>query len=102
MTYPEALPPVREMFWRSKTERVLIPLLRTLQACGWLRPDWRAFLQAGLACCPLLTMNLADGERFPPGIALLGLAHVIEMGGRSAAGHDSRIERWLDEVEAAL
>lgn len=101
VAFPVELPAIRQMFWRSKTERVLIPLLRDLRARGWLRPDWRAYLQAGLACCPLLTMNLADGERFPPGIALLGLAHTIEMGGCSAEGN-SRIELWLDEVEAAL
>ena len=89
------------MFWQSKTERVLVPLLRELRMRGWLRPDWRVYLQAALACCPLLTMNLADGGRFPPRIALLGLAQVVEMGGRSVGG-TSRIERWLDEVEAAL
>lgn len=92
---------MRRMFWQSKTERVLVPLLRELRMRGWLRPDWRAYLQAALACCPLLTMNLTDGGRFPPCIALLGLAHVVEMGGRSVGG-TSRIECWLDEVETAL
>ncbi len=101
VTYPDRLPAIREMFWQSKTERVLIPLLQELRKRGWLRSDWRAYLQAALACCPLLTMNLADGQRFPPPAALLGLAQVIEMGGRSYAG-DSRVERWLDSVEAAL
>ncbi len=101
VTYPQELEAVRRMFWQSKTERVLVPLLRELRGRGWLRLDWRSYLQAALACCPLLTMNLADGERFPPRIALLGLAHVVEMGGRSVDG-TSRIERWLDEVEAAL
>ncbi len=100
VTYPVELHPVRMMFWQSKTERVLIPLLRHLRAQGWLREDWRAYLLAGLACCPLLTMNLADQQRFPPEITLLGLTHVMEMGAVSEQG--SRIERWLDDVEAAL
>ncbi len=101
VSYPPGLHPVREMFWRSKTDRVLIPLLRALRARGWLRPDWRSYLQAALACCPLLTLNLAEGTRFPPSIALLGLAHVIEVGAPSRDGA-SRFERWLDDVEAAL
>lgn len=101
VTYSQELGAVRRMFWQSKTERVLVPLLRELRMRGWLRPDWRAYLQAALACCPLLTMNLTDGGRFPPCIALLGLAHVVEMGGRSVGG-TSRIECWLDEVETAL
>ncbi|MBN1966651.1 MAG: phosphotransferase [Anaerolineae bacterium] len=101
VTYPADLHPVRAMFQTNKTRRVLVPLLRELRTRGWLRPDWQTYLQAALACCPLLTMNLANGERFPPGVALLGLAHTVEMGARSSDG-TSRIESWLDEVEAAL
>ncbi len=98
VTYPDRLHPVRDMFWTSKTERVLGPVLRLLRQRGWLRPDWRSYLQTALACCPLLTMNLTDGTRFAPPIALLGLAHVMEMGGQSSDS-SSRIERWLDRVE---
>jgi hypothetical protein len=54
-----------------------------------------------LFCCPFLTLNLADEERFPPEIALLGLAMAVEMGAESA-GERSLIDRTLDEVEAAL
>lgn len=101
VTYPVGLHPVRQMFWDSKRDQVLLPLLRELRARNWLRQDWRACFQVALACCPLLTMNLADEERFPPSIALLGLAHTVEMGGRSMDG-TSRIERWLEDIEAAL
>ncbi len=101
VTYPEALHPVREMFWRSKTERVLVPLLRLLKGREWLRPDWRLYLQTALACCPLLTMNLTDGVRFAPPIALLGLAHVMQMGGQSSDS-SSWIERWFDSVGADI
>ncbi len=96
-----ALHPVREMFLRSKVERVLIPILRELKRRGWLRTDWRAYLKAALLCCPLLTMNLTDGGKFPPEISLLGLAMAVEMGAESAAQR-SLIDRTLDEVEDAL
>ncbi len=96
-----ALHPIREMFLSSKVERVLIPILQMLQSRGWLRPDWRAYLKAALFCCPLLTMNLTDGEKFPFEISLLGLAMAVEMGGESA-GVRSLIDRTLDEVEQSL
>ncbi len=99
--FPTALHPVRELFFASKTARVLVPVLRALRARDWFRADWRVFLRSALACCPLLTMNLADNDRFPPAISLLGLAHVIEMGARSLNG-EGHIERWLDEVESNL
>jgi hypothetical protein len=46
-------------------------------------------------------MNLADREKFPPEISLLGLAMAVEMGGDSA-GVRSRIDEVLDDVEQAL
>ncbi len=96
-----ALPPIRQMFLRSKVERVLMPMLQTLQARGWLAPDWRAYLKAALFCCPFLTMNLTDPAKFPPEISLLGLAMAVEMGAESRRQR-SLIDRTLDEVEAAL
>ncbi len=96
-----ALPPVRDLFLRSKVERVLIPMLRELKRRGWLRADWRAYLKAALMCCPLLTMNLTDDDKFPPEISLLGLTMAVEMGAESS-GARSRIDRTLDEVERAI
>ena len=93
--------PVREMFLDSKVERVLIPFLSELRARGWLRDDWRAYLKAALFCCPFLTMNLADADKFPPSISLLGLAMAIEMGAESI-GERSRIDQMLDDVERQL
>lgn len=95
------LHPVRMMFWRSKIERVVIPIIRDLGQQGWLRKDWRNYLKAALFCCPLLTMNLADSTRFPPEISLLGLAMAIEMGGESQ-GIRSLLDRTLDEIENAI
>ena len=101
VTHDYHLPPLRHMFLTSKVERVLLPTLRDLRRRGWLRPDWRAYLKAVLFCCPLLTLNLADGDRFPPEISLLGLVMAVEMGAES---HDVRslIDRTLDAVEDAL
>jgi hypothetical protein len=96
-----ALHPVRVMFLGSKVERVLVPMLQELKRRDWLRADWRAYLKAALLCCPLLTMNLTDGEKFPPEISLLGLAMAVEMGAESA-GERSLIDRTLDEVERTL
>ena len=95
------LPPLREMFFRSKLERVLLPLLREMSRRGWLETDWRRYLKLALFCCPLLTMNLADSARFPPAISLLGLSQAIETGADSH-GRRSLLDRALDEIEAQL
>jgi hypothetical protein len=89
------------MFWRSKIERVLMPILHDLGRQGWLREDWRAYLKAALFCCPLLTMNLADTTRFSPEISLLGLAMAVEMGSESQS-ICSLLDSTLDEVKNAL
>lgn len=95
------LHPVREMFLRSKVDRVLIPTLRLLKRTGQLRSDWRAYLKAALFCCPFLTMNLADPVKFPPEISLLGLTMAVEMGTESNDGR-SVIDRLLDLATASI
>ena len=95
------LPPVREMFFSSKLQGVLLPLLRELGERGWLRQDWRQYLKLALFCCPLLTMNLADSDRFPPAITLLGLSQCVETGADSLDKR-SRLDAALDEIEAQL
>lgn len=96
-----ALPPLRYMFLESKVQRTLIPTLQVLKQENMLRDDWRVYLKAALFCCPFLTLNLADTERFPPEISLLGLAMAVEMGAESK-GERSLIDQTLDEVEKAL
>ncbi|MCY4527277.1 MAG: hypothetical protein OXB89_11805 [Anaerolineaceae bacterium] len=96
-----ALPALRWMFFSSKLERVLLPLLRELAERGWLEPDWRHQLKLALFCCPLLTMNLADSSRFPPAISLLGLSQAVEMGAESR-GQRSLLDQALDGIEAQL
>lgn len=72
--------PIRVATSASKTDLVLRPLLQELESRKWLRADWVDYLQSGLLCCPLLTMNLCDKAKFPPNVALLGFAHAVEMG----------------------
>jgi hypothetical protein len=88
---------VRQMFLKSKVERVLKPIVRELRARGWLRADWRDYLKAALFCCPFLTMNLADETRFPPEIRLLGLSMAVEMGAEGS-GKRSLIDQVLDAI----
>ncbi|MAU09685.1 MAG: hypothetical protein CL607_07690 [Anaerolineaceae bacterium] len=95
------LPEVRHIFLKSKSDRVLQPIVHMLTQKNWLPADWRAYLKSALMCCPLLTMNLADNNRFPPGISLLGLSMAVEMGSESQ-GTRSLIDQTLDEVEASL
>ncbi len=95
------LPPVRAIFLRSKVEQVLTPILRELKRRNWLRDDWRAYLKVALFCCPFLTMNLTDSDKFSPEIALLGLTMAVEMGAESK-GERSLVDNILDEVERAL
>ncbi len=99
--YEFPLTPIREMFFESKVERVLSPLMVELARQNALPQDWRQYLKLALMCCPLLTMNLADQKRFPPAISFLGLAMAVEMGGESYRQR-SLIDRALDEVERRL
>lgn len=101
ITYQEQIPEIRQMFFNSKFERVLIPTLRILKENNWLRADWREYLKAALFCCPLLTMNLGDAARFPPEISLLGLAMSVEMGAKSLS-QDTMVDQALTHAGTAL
>jgi len=92
---------VRKMFLDSKVEHVLEPLVKELKQRDWLREDWRNYLKAALFCCPFLTMNLADRDKFPPKICLLGLAMAVEMGAEST-GKRSEIDSLLDSISVEL
>ena len=99
--YDYNLPEVRHMFLRSKVDRTLIPILKHLKENNQLRDDWREYLKASLFCCPFLTMDLTDSEKFSPEISLLGLAMSVEMGSESHRQR-SLIDMALDTVEQAL
>jgi len=99
--YEYPLPEVRLMFLRSKVDHVLLPILQELKSRGELRPDWRLHLKAALFCCPFLTLDLTNADRFPPAITLLGLVMAVEMGGESTEVR-SRIDQLLDEIARVL
>jgi hypothetical protein len=101
VNYDYSLPQIRRMFLDSKVDRVLTPILKTLVSKEWLRADWKTFLKAALFCCPLLTMNLLDRDRFPESISILGLAMSIEMGSESFEKR-SLIDQILDGVSLQL
>lgn len=101
ITYSYALWSVRMMFLESKFERVLIPTLKLLKEHGFLPPDWRDILKLALFCCPFLTLNLADANRYPPEISLVGLAMSVEMGGNDDKRY-SLLTNWLDKAHSAL
>jgi len=90
----------RRMFFASKI-RVVESLIGELRSNGRLSPDWRTFLKSALLCCPLLTMNLADPNRFPPPITLLGLCYTVEMGLASAGRERHLLNDHLDRIEDA-
>lgn len=93
---------VRIEILRSKLERVLKPLLKELKLKNLWDDNWQTHLKSALFCCPFLTMNLGDANKFPPEITLLGLAMSIEMGsyslGNSMSLIDSELARITDDI----
>jgi hypothetical protein len=85
---------VRVACLRSKIEGVLAPILQEIKV-----REWREYLKLALFCCPFLTMNLSDTQKFPPEIILLGLAMSVEMGSQSLGPVQSLLDRELDRVE---
>ena len=75
-----ALTPVRQAILQTKVEYLLTPLIAWLRAEGGLPEDWLEMMQLALMCCPLLTINLIDGERIPPTVSWLGLSLAVQMG----------------------
>jgi hypothetical protein len=92
---------IRYMFFESKLDNVLLPLLRELRYQGMLQPQWRQQLKAALFCCAFLTKDLSDRSLFPAEIGTLGLAYAMEMGAESSDKR-SLIDRALDKAEAQL
>ncbi|GAA6619935.1 phosphotransferase [Scytonema sp. NUACC26] len=90
---------VRLALLQSKIQRVLTPLVKELKSREWLNPYWKKYLKLALFCCPFLTMNLSDTQKFPPEITLLGLAMTVEMGSDIQGETKSSIDSELDESE---
>ena len=74
------LAPVRQAILATKLAYLLQPLLAELRKLHALPGNWQEMMQRALMCCPLLTINLLDGTRYPPAITWLGLMHAVLMG----------------------
>ncbi len=85
------LTPVRQAILQTKVEHLLRPLIEELRARDSLPPDWKEIIQLALMCCPLLTINLLDGERMPPYISWLGLLLAVQTG-------NNGIQPWGYEI----
>jgi len=55
------------------------PLITMLREAHALPDDWSEQMKLALMCCPLLTVNLLDQQRFPPAVCWLGLSQVMQM-----------------------
>lgn len=89
---------IRLGFLQSKLKYVLQPLIDHLKATEQLPETWRQELKLALFCCPFLTMNLCDAQRFPPEITLLGLSLAVEMGSSSTSQKQSILDTVLNQL----
>ena len=71
---------VRQAILQTKVEHLLRPLIEKLRTREMLPAHWNEIIQLAMMCCPLLTINLLDGERFPPSISWLGLSLAVQTG----------------------
>ena len=85
------LTPVRQAILQTKVEHLLRPFIAKLRAREMLPILWKEFIQLAMMCCPLLTVNLLDGERMPPSISWLGLSLAVQTG-------NSGIQPWGYEL----
>lgn len=74
------LTPERRAILDTKLEYLLKPLIALLHERDALPADWEEIFRLALMCCPLLTVNLLDREKWSEEICWLGLSQVIEMG----------------------
>ena len=85
------LTPVRRAILQTKVEHLLRPLIAKLREREMLPIHWKEIIQLAMMCCPLLTINLLDGERMPPSISWLGLLLAVQTG-------NSGIQPWGYEL----
>ncbi|MDE5083759.1 MAG: hypothetical protein O4808_13565 [Trichodesmium sp. St17_bin3_1_1] len=89
---------VRISLLRSKIQKVLKPLLKELQSRNCFDENWLDFFKMALFCCPFLTMNLSDTNKFPPAITLLGLAMSVEMGSANLGTEKSLLDSEFESI----
>ena len=102
LDYEYDLPSIRSMFLESKVKNTLLPIAIELKKRDLLSASWREYMKSALFCCPFLTMNLSDKNKFPPEISLLGLAMSIQMGSEGEGGQPTLIDAVLDTIENSL
>ncbi len=85
------LTPVRQAILQTKVDHLLRPLIAKLREREMLPIHWKEIIQLAMMCCPLLTINLLDGERFPLSISWLGLSLAVQTG-------NSGIQSWGYEL----
>ncbi|MGZ3608516.1 MAG: HAD family hydrolase, partial [Ktedonobacteraceae bacterium] len=85
------LTPVRQAILQAKVEYLIRPLMAKLRARELLPIYWNEIVQLAMMCCPLLTINLLDGDRMPPSISWLGLSQAVQTG-------NSDIQPWGYEL----
>ena len=85
------LTPARQAILQAKVEYLIRPLIAKLRAREMLPIHWNEIIQLAMMCCPLLTINLLDGERMPQSISWLGLSLAVQTG-------NSDIQPWGYEL----
>ena len=85
------LTPARQAILQAKVEHLIRPLIAKLRAREMLPIHWNEIIQLAMMCCPLLTINLLDGERMPQSISWLGLSLAVQTG-------NSGIQPWGYEL----
>ena len=91
-----ALHEIRQRFLTSKVTYLLRPLVADMRARGALPVDWKSYVKSAAFCCPFLTLNLTDRDRFPPKITALGLSLAVEFASPAGVG---ALDRALSEAE---
>jgi hypothetical protein len=74
-------------------EYLLQPLLEWLHSVDALPENWLEIMQSALMCCPLLTINLIDQQRFPTVIGWLGFTMAVLMGNNGVQSWRVGIDR---------
>jgi Ser/Thr protein kinase RdoA (MazF antagonist) len=95
------LPPLRQGFLTSKTDRLWRPLLAELSRRSLLPADWRATLRSALFACPTLVMDLAAGGAggHNPTSSTIALAVAMMAGAEPEPETGDPVRDFLDRID---
>lgn len=85
--------PIRQAILQTKMDYLLKPLIEWLRSIEALPENWLEIMQSALMCCPLLTVNLIDRQRFPAVIGWLGFTLAVLMGNNGMQSWREGIDR---------